>query len=774
MSAVLAAAAALLLQQQSPDHLRRWIDQLAEEDVSVRESASRRLGDAGRAAWPALEAASRTHPDPEARARARDLLAAARDRRRLSHRILEEHPGALGALTAGATCEKIRLIRTLGRYYDETSDLLRDFVLDPDPEIAVAAADALYENRNYEWVGRLLELYAAEECPRATRVYELLSSNASRLAAADLQRLFAGTGPRGRNRLMHLAINANLPLAVPPDMVRAMLRAGDAPARRAALAWVRDRGPQGNAFEIEPLLDETEPHLAADALATLRHLRHRPDPETLARLLRHEESLVREEAVHTTVAFAEREELPILRTLLDDPSTSVRQAALSGLFKLQGPAALEDALRVYLRDAGEQREQAAALLARHRDWSLPRVRKLAADPDPDRRLRALELLQQFDGPSVVAQAVGDAEEAIRRWALARQLKADTPATLEVLEMLSRDAAESIRFEALRSLVRRGRREHVPALRSFLDSREYTLRYEAAETILEHGGDACEPLARALLEDPDPSLRRLALNALAERQDAASARHAFECLNDPDGRLRRSAAQYLGQVLKHRPDPAMMARLAAAMDALEDEALVLAFNLVVTYGDPDAAPALRRLVASGRAPSLQRVVQALAEWAGDRAPAELVPLLGDDPALNELVFARARELRARFPESDRADLEKAVRRLLGHANRRIRRAALLAAEDLGVATDAIPCLVEDPEPSVSCAAIGACARLGLSAAARAVEARLDDPDPDVRVTAASAISRLRPEARAAVERAVRREECAWARRRMDDGLRHELR
>jgi hypothetical protein len=61
-------------------------------------------------------------------------------------------------------------------------------------------------------------------------------------------------------------------------------------------------------------------------------------------------------------------------------------------------------------------------------------------------------------------------------------------------------------------------------------------------------------------------------------------------------------------------------------------------------------------------------------------------------------------------------------------------------------------------------------MGLTAAAGAVEARLEDEDPDVRIAAVAALLALRPSARPALEAVAAREECAWARRRMELALR----
>jgi len=771
VGAVLLVAAALGALQGASDPLRSWVDDLGDDEPSLRAAASSRLRSAGRAAWPVLDQASHRHPDPEVRARARDLLTSIRRRRELPFRILDEHPDAAALLEAGPASDRAALARTLGRHFEDSSGFLLELLRDPDPEVALAAAEALHENRNADWPPRLLELFVLEDCPRAGRMYELLASGGSRLAPERLQEALGRAGPRGRNRLLHLALYANLPLDVPPDTLRAMLRHGDLPARREALAWVRERGPQGCLPEIEPLLSDPDPVLVADALSTLRQLRHPPDALALEALLRHEEARVREEAVHATLAFDQRAALPALRPLLDDPSTSVRLPALAALWKLEGEAALETLFRVYLRDSGEPRDQAAHFLCRASPWTAERARAIRADPDPDRRQRGYELLARIEGVPALAPLVRDPEERVRRWALHQMLRRlDLPPALEAVEAFARDPAETVRFDAVRALVRLGRRDQVPALRAFLSVREFAFRHDAAETLLEHAGEACEGLPERLLDDPEAALRRLGFNALAARGDRRAGTTALRALADADGRLRRSAHEYLAKILQRDRDAATIEALARSFAAAEGEPLSLAFRLVVEHGDARAAGPVRELLLGGRAPSPDRALRALAEWAGDGAAAELAALLGPDPALNDLVLSRAREARRRAPGAGLRELEAALARLLSSPERRIRRAAADAARDLGLAVPGLAALVRDPEPSVRHAAIEACVRLGLSGSAAAVAERMDDDDPDVRVAAVTGLPRLDPSAAGAAERAAAAEDCAWARRRMEATLR----
>jgi HEAT repeat protein len=748
----------------------RWIDDLGHDDPAVRDEASLHLRAAGRAAWPELDEAAAAHPDLETRSRCRDLVATSRLRRRIPWRVLDEFPTAVATLQNGPSSERIALVRVLARSYEDTAELLLDLAQDPDPEVVLAAAEYLQERRNTDWAPRLLEIYAREDCPRSNRMYELLTMASGRLAGADLQRLFAEAGPRGRSRILQLALNATLPLGVSPAILRGLLESPDPADRRLGLSWLRERGCTGAMPFVEPLLSDPESTVVTDALSTLRACGWRPQPATLEGLLGHDDPAVREEALQACLAFEEHACLPGLRRLLDDPSMSVRQSAITAVSRLGGAEALDDLWRVFLRDSGESRDSAATTLSRSPDWAMPRLRPLLRDPDPDHRIRAYQLWARIENVKVLGPLSKDRDETVRRWALLELLRRpEAPGALEAIELFIGDVCEAIRFDALRAMVRLEKRDHAPELEKFLASREYSFRFDAAETLLALRDERAQALARKLLDDPDAPLRRLGYFALADRNDRDVADRAIKELNDPDGRLGGAAAKYLRQLLTGRHDDAVLARLAQGLEEWSGEPLELAFNLLMEYGDGSASAPIRKLVATGRAPRPDRAVRALADWAGEGAAVELSALLGVDPQLNESIFSRLRDVRRRHPDAGRLELEKAFAGLFRSSDRRIRRSAVQAASELGLPMNTLVALVQDREPSVRCAAMAATRLLAMTAAADGIEARLDDDDPDVRVAAVISLAALRPSARPIVDRAVAGEDCAWAKRKMESSL-----
>jgi HEAT repeat protein len=331
---------------------------------SVVASRSRRTG---RLARPR----SRRRPPPRPRNphRCRDLVATSRLRRRIPWRVLDEFPPP-SPRSERPSAERIALVRVLARTYEDTGELLLDLAQDRDPEVVLAAAEYLQERRNTDWAPRLLEIYAREDCPRSDRLYELLTMASGRLAAIDLQRLFADAGPAARNRLLQLALNATLPLAVARRSVRGLLESPDPATRRLGLSWLRERGCTGAMPYVEPLLSDPETAVVTDALSTLRpaagvrsrHPRGASGPRRPVRP---------RGALQACLAFEERACLPGLRRLLDDPSMSVRQSAITAVSRLGGPEALDDLWRVFLRDSGESRDSAATTLARSPEWAMP-------------------------------------------------------------------------------------------------------------------------------------------------------------------------------------------------------------------------------------------------------------------------------------------------------------------------------------------------------------------------------------------------------------------
>ena len=142
------------------------IEDLGHDKIEIRTAGELNLLKAGRASWPLLQAAE-GHSDPEIASRATQILHRAHLRRKIPYQILRYHPNAIHTLQDGATREKLKLISTFGRYYQESKAFLITLSKDPNPRIAVAASDALYDNRDFSWVEHLLDIYVRTPPPHS-------------------------------------------------------------------------------------------------------------------------------------------------------------------------------------------------------------------------------------------------------------------------------------------------------------------------------------------------------------------------------------------------------------------------------------------------------------------------------------------------------------------------------------------------------------------------------------------------------------------------------
>lgn len=724
------------------DDLR--IEDLASEDPDARDAAAGRLLRAGRDAWPALRKA-RDGPDPQVARAADRILRTSHRRRGLPHSLLREFPDALALLDGPSCPAKIRLLRAMGCLFEECLPFLQEALRDPDVDSRVTAAEILFHHRDDSWVEPLLRLLAGDPCPRAARIGELLYSASARVPPRRFEELFFAAGPAGRARLAALAASAGLAVDLPRPLLHDLLR-GDSP--RPALAWIRLHPDPQDLREVDALLDSADALVVADALGTLRVLGG-GDPGRLAPLLDHESAAVRAGALEALDAADAPGLARAAELRLDDVSSAVRRLALLLLWKRRGPGALETMLDVYFSQDGDPRELAGGCLTRCRGWARPRILEAAASRDPDRRLRALELLHTMDGPGALTAALRDPDETIRRWALGRLVAQDSPQSLPALESLTSDPDVSVRFEALRALVRRGRAEHAEELAMFLDSREYAFVLAAAETLLDHGGPAIPALARRVLRQDDPLLRKMALESLAERRRYEAVAEAIECLAMPDPRLQRTAIQYLTQAYAAHRIAGIIPSVRERLSGILGEAAEPALLLVAAAGGEESRRALSEALRGGRLSGPERALRSLLEAGGTES--DLARLLGDSAALNERVLrlAAGRNLFG-------AEIASRVRELARDPDPEVRAGAFRAAFGSGC-LDLLRAALEDSDAEVRCIAIAACRDRGL------LRRALEDDAPEVRIASAAALVRMGETA--AVARAAREEEHAWVRRRM---------
>jgi len=747
---------------QDSSAIRAWIEDLGHEKIEIRTAAERKLLKVGRESWTLLKAAE-GHPDPEVASRAVQILHRAHLRRKIPYQILRYHPNAIHTLQDGATREKLKLISTFGRYYQESKTFLITLSNDLDPQIAVAAADALYDNRDFSWVEHLLEIYASTPPPHSPRISRLLVAASTRIPEERIQELLYKSPLEGKSRLIFLANSSDIPLSVPSSVLRDLLIRGTSEGKISALRWIRKESALQEIRTLLPLLKSGDPTVLSETLTTIRVLQYPIPIESILPLLSHSKATVRQETLRLLKFLDEPTTARVALEKLSDPSTTVRKVALEFLWKIRGTEILPIILRTYLEEGSEQGDLAANYLIQNWEWAQPRLYQAAKSKNVSTRHRAFRILYRITGTLVLGRAMKDPEEIIRLWALRRVLSRNHPSTVATLEKLTKDHSSHIRFEALRGLVRRGKRERLEDLIPYLKDNDYLHQIEAAETLFDYSREQILSLAKVILQRKDAYQKRIALDALTTRQVFEATSLALPCLHSGDPRLRRSAARYISQSLSHRTSNKIVAFLRDSLPTLEGERFTLTFQLLTTHGDESCQTVILKALREGKGTSHNKTLRALCSWWGAASQKNLIALLGDNALLNKAIF---RQLKQRTRKESKT-LETTIDRLLTHPDHNIRSDAIPAALELtpNSLKEKLPLLLKDEEPEVRFEAIIACRKLKEKRGRKLLRPLLDDEDPTLRLRAAENLLLVSPEDRSLIQKTAREEECTWVQKRL---------
>ena len=279
--------------------------------------------------------------------------------------------------------------------------------------------------------------------------------------------------------------------------------------------------------------------------------------------------------------IADRQAVPALLGLLQDPNATVRQVCLGALVRIGAPAApgLCNALRVgsahvemrnLIRDAliriGAPAVPGLCGLMEHPAWAVRTQAALALGEIGDPR--ALECL---------CAALRDESQWVR-WRAAGALNrlGDPEAALPLCGAL-KDESHLVRLLAARALTRLGDGRCVAALRECLMDEAGDVRLQAVLALARLGRPAVMPLVQAL-DDRDGNIRLEAAWALARIADD----HPLQELRAAVPRLRRLIAQSWA-------DPRGKRSLQAALNRIEAR-VGTEHNLPIPASASAAAPA----------------------------------------------------------------------------------------------------------------------------------------------------------------------------------------
>lgn len=281
-----------------------------------------------------------------------------------------------------------------------------------------------------------------------------------------------------------------------------------------------------------------------------------------------------------------------------------------------------------------------------------------------------------------------------------------------------------------------------SLDRFVAHADRDVRLEAVRCVARLSGPALVAKLRALADDPDPIVRRAAITTLAERAPAAGRailRAAFT--EETDLECRRAALRGLVAIgdtavrsslrrLIRNPD-AFIYEASPASQAVRQALCCEAVQALSTLGDasvvPDLVELLERHVSAGLD---QAVVRTLAELGDDGRPA-IAALIRNAPT------ERARSaLEALADAADSAQTD-ALAMFLSHTDDGVRVAAAAALARVAPSHSALLRRVADPSPDVR-ALVAAHAGPTMPSI---LEILIDDPDPAVSAAALGALARV---------------------------------
>lgn len=509
---------------------------------------------------------------------------------------------------------------------------------------------------------------------------------------------------------------------------------------RYALTALDNIGPPASAAhpELMQVLDRAHTGTELWLDLPLRLWRIGPRPRVLAALRQRLKSPDPDLRYKAAAALARgsngnqaRAAVPDLIAALDDPSLSVREAAMEAIATL-GPAAARSTPTLARRLSTSEGPQAlealgaigpraaAAIPAMSRALLEPELRTLAAAalarvdpaPAPEAALALIEKLYADDGddPTLMARPF-DLEKALRELGPRRTLPA-------LLKLFRSDDADAIAAAAMAAAAfDEPPGELVEGLIKALRSSKTEAQNAAAESLRRLGpaAPAAIPELEDRLDDPDPEVQARASLALAFIEPPRKARDiSFSYLAELNAlgalaRARQDPALAEEALLQYReatrgfadqPEPASLSRLGpsapafvaaiiAALSAEDAEDRAATIGLLAEIGPPAraAAPLLSELARTGDPAAQRAAIKALGALGHAEPLIALLETRGRPGLRAEVLSA----LRAAGPKARRA--APRVVSLLDKPEHRAAAALTLLAIDPATAAAIVPALID---------------------------------------------------------------------------------
>jgi HEAT repeat protein len=398
------------------------------------------------------------------------------------------------------------------------------------------------------------------------------------------------------------------------------------------------------------------------------------------------------------------------------------------------PAALAAATSVE-----EQLSICQRIMKRGLSVPLPSLQLLSKADSPELRATALSAISvQAVEPQVVAtliHALKDQDPACRVAAIDGLAQAGSDAATEPLVDLLKDPSPEVVAHVLQALGTLGYRQGARTVASFLRNPAPAVRSSAVAALASLGPSPAADDALGVLADPSAGCRISALEALAQIGGPLLGARILPLLDDPDPRVQVAAMETLGKWGNHEAIPALRHLLASENASIRDAAL-LALSWIVPF---DLRADLERLLSGEKDPTvLATAVEAV-------RTGKLIELA---PSLETLLRHPEEEVRSKVVDT-LADLGD--RRLANHLDDllrddkvSVRGFAISAIGRFKIRSyeDRLFAMLTDPDKNIQSDAAFALGQIGTSDGCRHLKKILEDERADVRANAAWIAGNLR--------------------------------
>ena len=423
--------------------------------------------------------------------------------------------------------------------------------------------------------------------------------------------------------------------------------------------------------------------------------------------------------------------VPKLFDALSQPSEQVREVIYS-ILKGFGAHSIPFLMESLSNEFWMGRALAArALIEMGSDAVLPLTAALEGQ-DKERRFWAIKILGQMREASAFPELkkfLSDSDSEIRMSAVQAHGDFMNPESIPLLIERFLDPSWVVRQEAHRSLIK-FKQKAVPYLLKALDSVEEDVKYWALRSIGDIRPQGLFPTLEKLLKDHSWNIRRATSEVLGRYGEDA----LLELTNlatEADSEVKYWALQSLGQIGSNISLPLLFRSLEDPSEAIRNSAQKALSNYGTAIIDD-----LLALLKSDKRRMLESVVSTLQRMPAEIVVPRLCHFLGK---YDEHVSYWIRRTLVAFSNPAR----KALKALLESKSSEIRRQAILALGDVGVAEDAeiiIPHLKDEHWP----ARVAASETLGKLGNVEAVEPLinvLDDEDEDLVLAALNSLGAI---------------------------------